>query len=160
MSILLSFRSSVQNVIKAPENDFYLGNIKLPVYSRQCSRFDTQEIMMILLDPDLKDERVCKVQPANIEHNATFVVNLSELDDPKDIYVDDMGAWKYNGVYRTWIAVESDGFMLAHGKNKPSDAVGVLYHIAKKYFVHKTSCDLKKIVAFISGIIIICLIIY
>ena len=28
---------------------------------------------------------------------------------------------------------------------------GTVYHIVKKYFVHKTSTDLKKTVAFLSG---------
>ena len=92
------------NVLK---KDFYHGNCNLPVFSRQ----HTQEIITILLDPDLKDEQVCTTQP---ERNATFVVNLSELRDPKDIYVDNMGSWRYNGVYKSWVSVESDGFMVSH----------------------------------------------
>lgn len=138
------------------EKDFYHENCNLPVYSRQQSRFDTQEIITILLDPDLQQEQVCKTQPVSIEHNATFVVNLSELRDPKDIYVDDMGSWRYNGVYKSWVSVESDGFMVSHGKEKPSTTIhGTLYHITKKYFVNKTSRDLKKTVAFLSGIVCI-----
>ena len=118
----------------------------------QASRFDTQEMVMILLDPDLDDELVRKTQPVNIEHNATFIVNLSELNDPKDIYVDDMGSWKYNGVYRNWITVEEDGFTTFQGKNKPVDTPdGSFYHIVKKYFAHKTSSDFKKTIAFLSG---------
>ena len=138
------------------KEDYYHDNHNLPVYSRQQSRFDTHDIITILLDPDLCDERVCKTQPINIEHNSTFVVNLSELSDPKDIYVDDMGSWRYNGVYRSWITVESDGFMLSHGKAKPSEVStieGTLYQITKKYFIHKTSSDLKKTIAFLSGIV-------
>ena len=62
-----------------------------------------------------------------------------------------MGSWRYNGVYRTWITVEDNGFMVSHG---PADSVnGALYHIVKKYLVHKTSEDLKKTVAFISSIV-------
>ena len=82
-------------------NDFYHNNHHLPVFSRQSSRFDTQEILSILLDPDLKEELICRTQPVNVEHNSTFIVDLSLLGSPKDIYVDDMGSWKYNGVYRT-----------------------------------------------------------
>ena len=101
---------------------------------------------------------MCKTQPVNIEHNSTFVVNLSELSDPKDIYVDDMGSSRYNGVNRSWVTVESDGFMLSRGKAKPSEVStieGTLYQnlIAKKYFVHKTSSDLKKPIAFLSDIV-------
>ena len=64
------------------------------------------------------------------EHNTTFIVNLTELRDPKDIYVDDMGSWWYSGVYKLWVSVESDGFMVSHGKEKPSATIhGTLYHI-------------------------------
>ena len=103
------------------KEDYYHNNHNLPVYSQQQSRFDTHDIIAILLDPDICDEQVCKTQSVNTEHNSTFVVNLSELSDPKDIYVDDMGSSRYNGVYRSWVTVESDGFMLSHGKAKPSE---------------------------------------
>ena len=113
-------------------------------------------MLSILLDPDLK-EHIFKTQPVNVEHNSTFNVDLSLLGSPKDIYVDDMGSWKYNGVYRTWVTVESDGYMTIHGKMKPSESQikeeGILDHLEKKYFVHKTSTDLKKTVALISGIV-------
>ena len=138
--------------VDTTESKFYNGNKKLPVYSVQASRFDTQEMIMILLDPKLDPDLICQTQPVNIEHNATFIVNLSELNNPKDIYVDDMGSWKYNGVYRTWIMIEEDGFMTFQGKNQPGNTPnGSLYHIVKKYFHHKTSSDFKKTIAFLSG---------
>ena len=102
--------------------------------------------LSVLLDPELEEERICKTQPVNVEHNSTFIVDLSLLDSPKDIYVDDMESWKYNGVYRTWVSIESDGFMITHGKLRPSqDEDDSLYHLEIKYFVHKTSADLKMI---------------
>ena len=74
------------------------------------------------------------------------------LDSPKDIYVDDMGSWKYNGVYRTWVNIELDGFMVTRRKSKPSqDEDDSLYHPEKIYFVHETSTNLKKTIAVISG---------
>ena len=49
-----------------------------------------------------------------------------------------------------WL-VESDGFMITHGKSKPSEEEDEsLYHLEKKYFVHKTSADLKKTIAILS----------
>ena len=41
-------------------NDFYHNNRHLTVFLRQSSRFDTQEILSILLDPELEEERICK----------------------------------------------------------------------------------------------------
>ena len=134
LTFTASFRSSMKqfNVLK---KDFYHGNCNLPVFSRQQSRFATQEIITILLDPDLKDEQVCTTQPVSVEHNATFVVNLSELRDPKHIYVDDMGSWRYNGVYKSWVSVESDGFMVSHGKEKPSMTVEGTLSYNKEVFL-------------------------
>ena len=40
----------------------YHDNVDLPVYYHPL-RLDTQEIVNTLLDPDLKDDRICKVQP-------------------------------------------------------------------------------------------------
>ena len=152
---LLMYRTSVLKPVETPE-EFYHNNHNLPVFSHQSSRFNTQEMLSILLDPNLKECIICKTQPVNVEHNSTFIVDLSLLGSPKDIYVDDMGSWKYNGVYRTWVTIESDGYMTIHGNLKPSESQvkeeGTLYHLEKKYFAHKTSTDLKKTVALISGI--------
>ena len=150
--MIIFFRSSPISTVESPNEDYYHDNPSLPVFSRQSPRFDTQEMLSILLDPNLKDERICKTQPVNVEHNSTFIVDLLQLGSSKDIYVDDMGSWKYNGVYRTWVSVESDGFMISHGKSKPAKCEDEsLYHLVKKYFVHKTSTDLKKTIVFISG---------
>ena len=92
-------------------------------------------MLSILLDPNLKDELICNTQPVNVEHNSTFIVDLLQLGSSKDIYVGDMGSSKYNGVYHTWVSVESDGFMISHGKSKPAKCEDeLLYHLVKKYF--------------------------
>ena len=50
-------------------NDFYHDNVDLPVYSYHSLRHDTQKIVNTLLDSDLKDDRICKVQLLQVEHN-------------------------------------------------------------------------------------------
>ena len=134
------------------DDDFYHGNSDLSVYSRCTTRLDTQELVSILLDPDLKQEKICKTQPVVVEHNAVFVVDLSALECVKDLNCDDMGSWQSNGVYRAWMDVDSNGFVSSHGKSKPtkSSSSGI-YVITKKYYVHKTSKDLKKTIVFLSG---------
>ena len=68
-----------------------------------------------------------------------------ELRDPKDIYMDDMGSWRYNGVYKLWVSVDSDGFMVSHGKEKPSMTVeGTHYHNNKEVFLSQNQWRLKK----------------
>lgn len=77
----------------AAKGDFYHGNPKLPVYSHTSVRLDTQDIVNTLLDPELKDEMICSMQPINVKSNAVFVVNLAKLESVKDLYCDDMGSW-------------------------------------------------------------------
>ena len=111
---LHSHRSQVKPDVEPV--DFYRPN--LPTYSRKSTRYDTQEIVSILLDPDMKGDRVCKTQVTCVEHNATFIVDLSCLGTIKDMFVDDMGSWKYNGVYRAWVTVDSNGFVSSHVTHK------------------------------------------
>ena len=103
-----------------------------------------------MLDPDLKDDRICKVQPLQVEHNSIFIVDLAHLQSPKDITCDDMGSWKCNGVHRSWVQVDDIGFVTSYGKERPPGTMNV-FNLTKKYFVHKTCQDLKKIVALLAG---------
>ena len=67
VGVYVSLRSSVQKY-EVQKEDYYHNNHNLPVYSQQQSRFDTHDIIAILLDPDICDEQVCKTQSVNIEH--------------------------------------------------------------------------------------------
>ena len=142
-------RSTTLNV--AGKNDLYHDNPKLPVYCRTADRLDTRDIVNALLDPELEDSKVCSMQPVNVESNAVFIVDLGKLKSMKDLYCDDMGSWQYNGVYHTWLEVDELGFISTLGKQKPLQPAPDTYYITKKYFVHKSSSDLKKIVAILSG---------
>lgn len=118
---------------------------------RQSHRLDTQDIAKILLEPHTNEEKLCSIQPLNIEHNTVFVVDLSKLKNTKDIFCDDMGSWKHSGVFTTWLEVDENGFTTTYGKVKPIGHDNNVYHLTKKYFVHKVSQDLKKTVAFVAG---------
>ena len=121
------------------------------MYSRPSARLDTHDIVNALLDPELEESKVCSMQPVNVENNAVFIVDLGKLKTVKDLYCDDMGSWQYNGVYQSWLEVDENGFISTLGKNKPSQPAPNTYYITKKYFVHKSSRDLRKIVAILSG---------
>lgn len=143
------YRSKTLDV--AEKEDFYHNNPMLPVYSRTSVRLDTHNIVNALLGPELKEDKVCSMQPINVEHNATFIVDLGKLGTVKDLYCDDMGSWQYNGVYHAWLEVDDAGYVATLGKQKPSNPTPSTFYITKKYFVHKSSCDLKKIVAILCG---------
>jgi len=87
-----------------------------------------------------------------VERNAVFVVDLSNLEHLGDIHCDDMGSWLSNGVYKSWVDVDETGFVSAYGRSKPKNVPDSnIFHVTKKYLVHKTSKDLKKIIVFLAG---------
>ena len=94
---------------------------------------------------------MCSMQPIDVENNTVFIVDMGKLGSVKDLYCDDMGSWQYNGVYRAWLEVDDSGYIATLGKQKPSQRSPNTYFITKKYFVHKSSGDLKKTVAFLTG---------
>ena len=114
-------------------------------------RLDTQEIVNAILDPQLNEKHICSMQPVNVECNAVFIVDLEKLDSWKDINCDDMGSWKHNGVYHSWLEVDECGFVSITGKEKPDILSPSVYNITKKYFANKSSPDLKKTIALMAG---------
>ena len=74
-----TYREKVSTVSQAPMDDFYHGNRNLPVYSRSAVRYDTQEVVTILLDPELSANKICTRQPTDVAHNTAFVVDISKL---------------------------------------------------------------------------------
>ena len=110
-----------------------------------------QQIVTILLNPELKEQKICKEQPTDVEHNVAFIVDLTKLKHVRDVHCDDMGSWTCNGVYRSWVDVDDTGFVTSHGKSKPKVPEANTFYVTKKYFVHKTSKDLKKSIVFIAG---------
>lgn len=129
--------------------------IEICLYIHVCVRYDTQEMITILLDPDLNTDRICKTQPTDVAHNAAFFVDVSKLKCVKNLYRDDMGSWHCNGAYKSWIEVDFTGYITIHGNSKPSLVNEGFYHITKKSFFHKTSKDLKKTVSLHSGMLLV-----
>ena len=121
------------------------------MYSTSSVRLDTQEIVNAILDPDLVESRICSMQPVDVENNVVFVLDLSKLASFKDIYCDDMGSWKHNGVYHAWIDVDESEFVSVLGKERPDSHSASVYSITKKYYVNKSASDLKKTVALLTG---------
>ena len=61
--------------------------------------YSVKDIVHLLLFPDLqKSGFVCSKVPTSIHQSVSFIVNLGQLDSPKDVLADDMGVWRHNGV--------------------------------------------------------------
>ena len=72
-------------------------NDNCPVYETPPDKYPAERIIKILLDPTIKESRICHQQPANITKSSTYVVNLNSLKDPEDVKKDNFGVWNHNG---------------------------------------------------------------
>ena len=92
-----------------------------------------------LLDNELEESMMRSVQPTGVENNVVFAVDLGKLETTKDLYYDNMGSWKHNGIHHSWVEVDDLGFVTSYGKLKPPSTP----RLTKEYFTHKTSRDLN-----------------
>ena len=93
---------------------------------------------------------ICQTVPFSVACNSVFIVDLSCLDNAKDVQCDDMGAWKDNGHFKQWCSVTEDGSATFHGKIRPSTR-DAFYLVTRKYYVNKSSKDVQKMVVLLQG---------
>ena len=64
----------------------------LPVYGYPKRGYSSDEIVHNLLNPIFKEELLSETHPVSVEHNVSFVVDLTSLSDPNDVRADDLGS--------------------------------------------------------------------
>ena len=105
--------------------------------------------MDILLE--LSPELVCTRMPFDVDCNSLFVVDMSKLSNPKDVSCDDMGVRKWSGSYRRWLAIDGKGTTTVIGKTLTEAPSTPHYLIWKRYYEHKSSRDLRKMIVTLEG---------
>lgn len=93
---------------------------------------------------------VCCDQPINVKSNVTFLVDLSKLPHRNDVKCDDLGAWKHTGSPSSFCTVSKDGKVIFQSK-KPKHVKEDMHKLKRVYYVHSTSPDLKKKIAYLYG---------
>ncbi len=99
---------------------------------------------------------VCKKQPLSVNRNATFLVDLSHLPSPNDVFADDMGVWKHTGSPSQFFEVRKNQYgglkeITSLGKKRPKRMSHGLYRIKKNYSSHHAASDLSRTVIFLEG---------
>lgn len=95
--------------------DFYNNNRNLPVFQRKCVEYTVPEVVTTLLG-NISEEKVHNTQPVSVEHNCTFVVKLSCVANPSDLRADDCGAWRHQGVWKTWAVIDDKGSIISQSQ--------------------------------------------
>lgn len=106
----------------------------------------------LLLDKTLPLSKIATTPPVRVEGNFVFIVDISKLDKPEDIRVDDLGSWTCNGKRCLYFSVDDEGHAEYIGKIKPPQCeASSTYTLVKRYYKHATASDYKKTIAEIYG---------
>ena len=73
------------------------GHSKQPIFELPPVKYLAEDVLRILLDPKISEERITTERPARVDCSATFVVDISKLAHPDDIKHDAYGKWSYSG---------------------------------------------------------------
>ena len=123
----------------------------LPVYAQLTKMLSIQEAVGVLLCSELDDSSICSRVPFSVEINAVFIVDLNKLSSPNDVTCDDMGVWVWGGSKKRWVSVEEDGFTTFLKKSDNPGSDWSHYLVWKRYYSHKSSPDVKKMIVILEG---------
>ncbi len=81
--------------------EYYRANPAYPVFSSSRKVLPPEKTVRLLTENGgFEHTAVCHIQPLLVEHNRTFIVDLSSLKSPKNIKCDDMGTWRNNSSHK------------------------------------------------------------
>ena len=57
----------------------YNDDGKLPVFSSGTSGYPAEQVVRILMDPELDQDKVCHIQPMGVTKNASFIIDVDDI---------------------------------------------------------------------------------
>ena len=127
----------------------------LPVFKRGKVEYTVPQLVLILSGTH-DDDDVCKTQPTGIEHNCSFIVDLTCIKDPNDLRADDSGVWKHKGVRKTWVVTNEEGVVIMQSrehapKQANTQADCQTYIVTRVYHTLQASSDFKRMIVTLTG---------
>ena len=121
-------------------------------WTNSKQHYTVEELGRILLTDTVPEEKICHIQPTQVQHNVTFVVNLHLLGDPKDLRADDNGVWKRRGAPITSVSLHKrhDGTPIVIRRTKMGTH-SHHYKISRTYYHHSSSKDFHRIITTVQG---------
>ena len=56
------------------------------------SGYPAEQVVWILMDPELDQDNVCHIQPMGVRKNASFIIDVDDVHFV-DLKADDLGSW-------------------------------------------------------------------
>ncbi len=132
---------------------FYNGDTALPVFKWASSKhhFSLEELGHILVTDSTPSTKQCTQQPTAVHHNVAFVVNLTKLNDYRDIRADENGVWKRNGAPVAFISVHNSGKTKKVVRRKTMKSHPNCFKLSRTYYTHSCSPDFHRIITVVYG---------
>ena len=125
---------------------------KQPIYETPPSSYLAEQVLRILLDPNIDPRKVCHGIPTDVTKSSTYVVDLASLKHPDDIKKDFFGVWSYSGSHNLSFHthVHQDGYVEI--EKCASGATGSdIYHLRRLHSFHPSNSECKRLIALVSG---------
>ena len=138
---------------------YFAWNESFPMTEINDGKFSVTETAHILLSTNPTSEAVCETSPRGTQQNSCFLLNLTNLKDPRDVRVDDLGTWRHIGVLTTYLSVNQsgnkEGEICQHPKNlKPSKKDmedRSMFVMRRTYHANGTVTDYKRVIVEMEG---------
>lgn len=65
-------------------------------------KYAAEQILHILLDPEIPVSKICTRRPTNVVKSATYVIDISKLAHPNVVKNNNFGTWKYSGSHQAF----------------------------------------------------------
>ena len=126
---------------------FYNDDAELPVFSSVTSGYPAEQVVRILMDPELDQDKVCHLQPMGVTKNASFIIDVDDVHFA-DLKADDLGSWKPNGTKATYFRILPSGTMrILSGRPR----ITTSYVLTRRYYVHSTYHLFRRTIIDIQG---------
>lgn len=126
-----------------------------PVYEVPPEKYSAEDIVRILLNPNIDHAKICKKRPCTVCTSASYVVDLDTLQHPDDVKKDNFGVWKHSGSHdlKFESRINSSGD-LEIGRSLLSSADGwEQFSLRRLHSKHPTNPNFRRILSFITGMI-------
>ena len=120
------------------------------MYGSNKKRLSIEDLADIIIVKPIPQSMICSQQPLRVQHNCSFVVDLTELNNPLDIRADDNSVWNCKGSPSTFISIH-DGVVKRRSRlhQHPNH-----YKITRYYYNHSSSPDFHRIIIMAYGMLI------
>lgn len=136
---------------------FHIREDVHPVFETPPTTYTAEQILRILLDPNINHNRICQERPTTAIRSSTFVVDITKLRHPDDIKKDSFGKWNHSGSHTVpfHAQVLIDGYVKLE-KCAPGAAGPHVFYLRRLHSTHPSNPEFKRMIALISGIVNVC----